>query len=82
MTMSTTTPAIVPQVSDLVLDPFTYSDALAPLVREGRLAHTAADHLTATLPAAIAQLDALGDAYGAIALASLYEQLTSLQAVA
>ncbi|HMQ33068.1 MAG TPA: hypothetical protein PKD53_20220 [Chloroflexaceae bacterium] len=80
MTVSTTMSA--PRVSDLVLDPFVYSDALAPLVREGRLAHEAADRLAAALPAAIAQLDALGDAYGAIALASLYEQLAGLQAVA
>jgi hypothetical protein len=78
MPMITTQPMSTPRVSDLVLDPFVYSDALAPLVREGRLAGEAASSLVATLPAAIAQLDALGDAYGAIALASLYEQLASL----
>lgn len=72
------TTQLTPRVSDLVLDPFAYSEALTPLVREGRLAHAEADRLAAALPTAIAQLDALGDAYGAIALASLYEQLASL----
>lgn len=71
-----------PNVSELVLDPFTYSDLLAPLLREGLLAHAEADRLAAALPTAIAQLDALGDAYGAIALAGLYAQLENLQAVA
>jgi hypothetical protein len=72
----TTQPA--PRVSDLVLDPFAYSEALAPLVREGRLPHAEADHLAWALHAAIAQLEAVGDAYGAIALAHLYEQLSTL----
>lgn len=81
MAMSPTTqPA--PRVSDLVLDPFAYSEALAPLVREGRLPQAEADSLARALPTAIAQLDALGDAYGAIALAGLFEQLENLQAVA
>lgn len=77
MAMTTTTqPA--PRVSDLVLEPFTYSEALTPLVREGRLPHDEADRLAAALPTAIAQLDALGDPYGAIALAHLLEQLADL----
>lgn len=71
-----------PTVSELVLEPFVYSDLLAPLLREGLLPNAEADRLAAALPTAIAQLDALGDAYGAIALAGLFAQLENLQAVA
>lgn len=71
-----------PRVSDLVLEPFAYSDSLRALVRGGRLSHDAVDHLCAALPTAIAQLEALGDAYGAIALAGLYEQLADQPIVA
>lgn len=80
MTLTTTRPT--PQVSDLVLDPFAYSDRLAPRLRAGLLDHDEADHLACVLPTAIAQLDAVGDAYGAIALACLYEQLAHLPVLA
>lgn len=76
------TATFAPLVTDLVLDPFLYSDLIGPLVREGLLPTNEADHLAGVLPAAIAQLDALGDAYGAIALAAIYAQLAGQQALA
>lgn len=69
------------QVVDLVLDPFMYREALIRPIREGQLDGESLDHLAAVLPAAIAQLDALGDVYGAIALAGLQNQLTGLEAL-
>ena len=69
-------PAIDVQVSDLVLDPFAYRDALRAPVSQGRLDDDAIGHLAKVLPAAVAQLDAIGDEYGTIALAGLYHQLT------
>lgn len=71
---------LAPCVSELVLEPFVYSDIFGPLVREGLLTHGESEHLAEVLTPAIAQLDALGDEYGAIALAGLYEQLAGLQA--
>ncbi len=82
MTIHSFTARSAPRVSDLVLDPFIYSDTLGRLARDGRLAHELADRLAEVLPAAIAQLDALGDSYGAIALDSLYGHLAGMQAVA
>lgn len=63
------------QVIDLVLDPFRYRDALLPYVTHGLLGSAAIDHLGHVLPSAIAQLDAIGDPYGALALSGLLEQL-------
>lgn len=68
-------------VSDLVIDPFEYAEALAPVVRRSLLASEAADHLAQLLPLAIAQLDAVGDVYGALALAGLYAQMEPLHAL-
>lgn len=67
-----------PKVSDLVLDPFAQSDTLGHAMRQGLLADEAAEELAHILPTAIAQLEAIGDAYGAIALATLSEQLDHL----
>ncbi|NTU84001.1 MAG: hypothetical protein HGA45_32295 [Chloroflexales bacterium] len=78
-TVSVTT---APQVSDLVLDPFVYSEALRGPVLRGSLPDDEAERLSTVLPVAIAQLDAIGDAYGAIALATLYEQIECLQTLA
>lgn len=76
----TFTATSTPRVSDLVLEPFGYSDALRGPVQQGSLPDEVAERLSTVLPVAIAQLEALGDAYGAIALATLYEQIESLQA--
>lgn len=73
------TTVATPRVSDLVLEPFAYSDALLSPALQGDLPDEMAERLSMILPVAIAQLEALGDAYGAIALASLYEQIESLQ---
>lgn len=70
------------RVSDLVLNPFAYSDALRGPVSHGNVDDNVAERLSMILPIAIAQLDALGDPYGAIALESLYEELESLHLVA
>lgn len=69
------------QVVDLVLDPFMYREALTAPLRGGYIDSAALDHLGAVLPLAIAQLDALGDVHGAIALAGLESQLTGLEAL-
>jgi hypothetical protein len=69
------------QVVDLVLDPFMYREALIAPMREGQLDGAALDHLNEVLPLAIAQLDALGDVYGALALAGLESELTGLEAL-
>lgn len=70
------------QVVDLVLDPFLYREALTEPMREGFVDSLSLDHLAEVLPLAIAQLDALGDVHGAIALAGLESQLTELEALA
>ena len=67
-----------PKVSDLVLDPFVYSETLTQALHAGCLADATAEGLARVLPTAIAQLDAIGDPYGAMALDSLYEQLDSM----
>ena len=69
-------PAIDVQVIDLVLDPLAYRDALRAPLTQGRLDDDAINHLAKVLPAAVAQLDAIGDEYGTLALAGLFHQLT------
>jgi hypothetical protein len=69
------------QVSDLVLDPFQYQEALSRQARSGQLEGETIEHLATVLPVAIAQLDAIGDSYGSLALAGLYNQLTRLEIV-
>jgi hypothetical protein len=64
------------QIIDLVLDPFRYQDALSREVRSGQLEGEIIQQLATVLPVAIAQLDAIGDMYGSLALAGLYDQLT------
>lgn len=60
---------------DLVLDPQVYHDTLIMAAHLGQLAPTVVDHLLRLLPQAIDQLDAVGDLYGALALAGVYDQL-------
>jgi len=74
-------PATNVQVIDLVLDPFAYHDALIASVSRGQLDSDAIDYLDMVLQVAIAQLDAVGDAYGALALVALYDQLVRLETV-
>lgn len=74
-------PAAEVQVVDLVLDPFTYHDAMVASVSQGQLDSDAIDSLTAVLPIAIAQLDAIGDLHGALALAGLYDRLARFEAM-
>jgi hypothetical protein len=69
------------QVTDLVLDPFEYQDALGRQVRSGELEGETIEQLATMLPVAIAQLDAIGDTYGSLALAGLYDQLARLEMV-
>ncbi len=74
-------PAMDVQVIDLVLHPCAYHDALIAAVRQGQQDSEAIDHLAALLPVAIAQLDAVGDTYGALALDGLYDRLIQLEAM-
>lgn len=67
------------QVLDLVLEPYDYRDALLASVRGDDLHCEDADHLAAVLPRAIAQLDAVGDLYGAMALDELFDQVMRFQ---
>jgi hypothetical protein len=67
------------QVSDLVLDPFRYRDILSTQASLGQLKDEAIDHLATVLPVALAQLDAIGDTHGMLALAKLYDQLTRIE---
>jgi hypothetical protein len=71
--------SIEPQVTDLVLDPFRYQDALSRQARTGQLEGETIQHLATVLPVAIAQLDAIGDPYGSLALVGLYSQLICLE---
>jgi hypothetical protein len=81
--MKQTLPSITNlQVSDLVIDPYFYREALSVAVRHERLPHAALDHLGVLLPLAVAQLDAVGDLYGALSLAGLLNQLTNPLAAA
>jgi hypothetical protein len=64
-----------PQVVDLVLDPFSYEDVLGAQAERGQLNSMIITHLAQVLPLAIAQLDAVGDVYGALALEGLQSQL-------
>jgi hypothetical protein len=73
-------PAADIQVIDLVLDPFIYYDALIASIRQAQQDSDAIDHLAVMLSAAIAQLDAIGDTYGALALIGLHTQLIRLEA--
>jgi hypothetical protein len=70
------------QVSDLVIDPFFYREALAVAVRQERLPHASLEYLGTLLPRAVAQLDAVGDPYGAMALDGLLSQLAGQVAAA
>jgi hypothetical protein len=70
------------QVTDLVLDPFSYHDILSARASLGQLEGDAINHLATLLPVAVAQLDAIGDPYGSLALAGLYNQLTGLETMA
>jgi hypothetical protein len=63
------------QVIDLVLDPFGYYDALTESIYQDQHHTLATAHLAEVLPAAIAQLDAVGDEYGVLALTGLAAQL-------
>jgi hypothetical protein len=72
-------PSIELRVSDLVLDPFRYQDALSRQARSGQLQGATIKHLAAVLPQAVAQLDAIGDTYGSLALTKLYDQLAGFQ---
>lgn len=63
------------QVVDLVLDPFNYRDVIGTFLDQDRLNGAVVEHLARVLPLAIAQLDAVGDAYGALALEELRCQL-------
>jgi hypothetical protein len=67
------------QVTDLVLDPFRYQDTLSRQARSDQLEGETIQHLATLLPLAIAQLDAIGDPYGSLALAGLYNQLMRLE---
>ena len=60
---------------DLVLDPQAYQDTLITAAHLGQLDPAAVDHLLRLLPQAINQLDAVGDVYGALALAGVHDQL-------
>ena len=60
---------------DLVIDPLAYYDALAASIYQCLCDEPSTEHLSSVLPAAIAQLDAVGDEYGALALAGLSAQL-------
>jgi hypothetical protein len=71
-------PAIDVQVIDLVLNPFSYYDTLSTQASLGQLEGAAIYHLAAVLSVAVAQLDAIGDPYGSMALAKLYDQLIGL----
>jgi hypothetical protein len=73
-------PLIEVQVVDLVLDPFRYRDALCARASLGQLESDAIDHLATVLPIAVAQVDAIGDPYGTMALSKLYDQLIQLEA--
>lgn len=66
------------QIIDLVLEPYRYHDALVSSARRDDLGHDDAEHLAALLPLAIAQLEAVGDEYGVMALAGLYDELLRL----
>jgi hypothetical protein len=70
------------QLFDLVLDPFAYADALSEAAHEGRLEGEASERLAHVLELAIAQLDSVGDEYGALALADLFNGLLRLEPVA
>lgn len=81
--MKQTLPPIINlQVSDLVIDPYFYREALTVAVRHERLPNAALEHLGALLPLAVAQLDAVGDLYGALTLAGLLNQLNGPVAAA
>jgi hypothetical protein len=75
-------PAIELQVIDFVLDPFKYQEALSTCAKLGQLAGETINHLAMVLPLAVAQLDAIGDVYGGLALARLRDQLTQLESLA
>lgn len=64
------------QLVDFVLDPFACCEALTTPVRQGRLSGETIEQLALVLPQAIAQLDAIGDLHGALALAELYDRLS------
>jgi hypothetical protein len=75
-------PGVEIRVTDLVLDPFRYHDALSAQASLGQLECVTIEHLARVLPVAVAQLDAIGDAYGTIALAKLYDQLFHIETAA
>jgi hypothetical protein len=59
------------RIVDLVLEPFVCSDRLSHSLRGGQISPADAEHLAGVLPRAVAQLDAIGDPHGALALAAL-----------
>jgi hypothetical protein len=67
---------------DLLLEPDRYHDALISSARRRPMESAAVGRLTEMLPLAIAQLDTVGDEYGALALEDLYVQLMRLQPTA
>ena len=62
-------------VIDLVIDPLAYYDALTASIYQVSHDQTSTEHLSSVLPTAIAQLNAIGDEHGALALAGLSAQL-------
>jgi hypothetical protein len=66
------------RVTDLVLDPLAQHEALCKALRGQALASAEADHIAALLPCAIAQLDAIGDDEGALALEALAARLLAV----
>jgi hypothetical protein len=66
------------RVTDLVLDPLAQHDSLREALRCQALASAESDHIVALLPVAIAQLDAIGDDEGALALETLAARLLAV----
>lgn len=70
-----TLPTLYPPIHDLVLDPYTQYETLSHSLRVGALELHQADYLATVLPQAVNQLDAIGDLHGALALATLQDEL-------
>lgn len=76
--LSNTKPMRAVELIDLLLEPDRYHDALISAARRRRPEPAAVVRVTEMLPLAIAQLDTVGDEYGALALEDLYTQLMRL----
>jgi hypothetical protein len=66
------------ELIDLLLEPDRYHDDLIRSASSRRTESAAVERVTDMLPLAIAQLDTVGDEYGALALEDLYTQLMRL----